>query len=286
MATAGVLITPLVGDLSSATKSQLCSQAAEGCDGRGGSPDVPSHGVDDGRPKPDAPPCQQLCARIQAIYHDPRTQALLLPLTQTPTGRGALDYLLSMSDRLGPDFITWRDMGGDGPAGTNYTGGYIQMNSAMLARRDLRPYFLSGTLVHESIESHFDIAEGIRDMRTRHADYVAQWFNGKFERELHALPYYAAQDPFYLPYENSSYGLSYAMWLSDTDDGRLYLSSPEGDIPRASDRKGHAWPSTDWLAERGGLWLLGQGTTVTPVPNPLGLSLAMLTTSDLSVLAP
>ena len=75
-----------------------------------------------------------------------------------------------------------------GNAGENNTGGYITLNTAMLTRRDLGPYFLSGTLVHEAVESYFDIAAGIRDMGTRHADYVAQWFTGRFEQELHAHP--------------------------------------------------------------------------------------------------
>jgi hypothetical protein len=224
-----------------------------------------------------------LCARIQVIYPDPRTQALLLPLAQTPTGRGALTYLLTLGDRLGPDFISWHDLGADGAAGLNTPGGYIQLNTAMLTRRDLGPYFLSGTLVHEAVESYFDIGEGIRDMGARHADYVAQWFNGKFERELHAAPYYAAQDPFYLPDENSAYGLSYVAWLQ-TEDGQLYVGNPERCDLRAVDRKGHAWAPSDWLAEQGGFWLLGQGTDVTPVPNPLGMSPALLVADDLTLL--
>jgi hypothetical protein len=138
--------------------------------------------------------------------------------------------------------------------------------------------------VHESIESYFDIAEGIRAMGTRHADYVAQWFNGKFERELHTLPYYNATDPFYLPYEHSAYGLSYDTWLQ-SEDGRLYLGNRPAPDLRHVDRKGRAWPPSDWWAEQGGLWLLGQGTDVTPVPNPLGLSPTMLVADDLTTLA-
>ncbi len=269
----------------SATYSQLCAVGAAGC-----APDddvpvaAPSHGVDGGTPLPPPPPCEQLCARIKATYHDPRTQTLLLPLAQTPTGRGAVLYLLTMADRLGEVFITWRDLGAEDNAGENNAGGYITLNTAMLTRRDLGPYFLSGTLVHESVESYFDIAEGIRSMGTRHADYVAQWFNGKFEHELHSIPYYAAQDPFWLPADDNAYGLSYATWLNGTADGRLYLGNPANSDLRAIDRKGHAWAPSDWLAEQGGFWFLGQGAAVTPVPNPLGLAPAMLLADDLSAL--
>jgi hypothetical protein len=268
----------------SAMESQQCSQEADSCDHDGGTPSGPSHGVDNGLPAPAAPPCEQLCTRITATYHDPRTQTLLLTLAQTATGQGAALYLLTMADRLGEDFITWRDLGTLGSAGVNNGGGYIQLNSAMLTRDDLGPYFLAGTLLHESIESYFDIAEGIRDMGTRHADYVAQWFNGQFARELHALPYYNAQDPFYLPDENSSYGLTYGAWLQ-TEDGKRYLRNPEQCHLQTIDRKGHAWPLSDWWAERGGFWGVGQGTDVTPVPNPLGLTTAMLVADDLSALA-
>jgi hypothetical protein len=191
-----------------------------------------------------------------------------------------------MGERLGPDFLTWRDLGREGSAGVNTAGGYIQLNTAMLTRRDLGPYFLSGTLVHEAIESYFDVAEGIRDMGARHADYVAQWFNGRFAREPHALPYYNAQDPFYLPYEDSSYGLSYDVWLHGTEDGRLYLSFPQNSDLRHVDRRGRAWPPSDWIAEQGGLWFLGQGRDVTPLPNPLALSPTLLVADDLRALAP
>jgi hypothetical protein len=268
------------------TYSLGCAVGADGCSSSGATTTTgPAHGVDSGTPAPTPPSCDQLCAHIQRTYPDPRTQALLLPLAQTPTGRGALMYLLTMGARLGPDFITWRDLSVDGNAGENNAGGYIQLNTGALMRRDLGPYFLSGTLVHEAVESYFDIGEGIRDMGARHADYVAQWFNGKFERELHALPFYNAQDPFYLPSDDSSYGLSYDVWLYGTADGRLYLGSPENSDLRHVDRRGRAWPASDWIAEQGGLWVLGQGHDVTPIPNPLALSPAMLLTHDLRVLA-
>jgi hypothetical protein len=292
----GILVTSSAKSLGGAqhpkdvTNGQRCAVGvAGGAPGDGGTFGGPSHGVDNGTlppaAPPAAPPCAALCARLQATYPDPRTQALLLPLAQTPTGRGALTYLLTMGDRLGSDFITWYDLGAEGiAAGLNTAGGYIQLNTAMLQRRDLGPSFLSGTLAHEAVESSFDIGAGLRDMGARHADYVAQWFNGKFMRELHALPYYAAQDPFYLPYENSAYGLSYAAWLQ-TADGRLYQGAPERPDLRRVDRPGRAWAPSDWLAEQGGFWLWGQGTDVTPVPNPLGLSPALLVADDLTPLA-
>jgi hypothetical protein len=282
------LTAPSVGLLPrlSVMNSQQCPQGTGECDDDGATPIGPFHGGDTGLPALDAPPCEQLCERIQRTYHDARTQALLVALAQTPTGQGAVTYLLTMADRLGEGFITWRDMGQVGSAGLNTAGGYIQLNSALLTRRDLGnpAYFLSGTLLHESIESYFDIAEGIRDMGTRHADYVAQWFNGKFERELHALPYYTANDPWYLPSENNSYRLTYAAWLK-TEDGQLYRGNPATPDLRHVDRRGRAWAPSDWWAEQGGYWMLGQGVDVTPIPNSLGLSPAMLVASDLSVLA-
>jgi hypothetical protein len=231
-----------------------------------------------------APTCEPFCARIQQVYHDARTQELLVLLAQTPTGQGALTYLLAMGAHFGDSFITWRDLRADGLVGKNNAGGFIQLNSAMHTENDEVRFFMAGILVHETVESSFDVGEGIRVMGTRHADYVAQWFNGEFERELHALPYYHAQDPFYDPAKNSAYRLTYDAWLYGADDGRAYLSNPEQSDLRHSDRKGRAWPSSDWWAEQGGFWLLGQGTDVAPVPNPLGLSPAMLVASDLSVL--
>jgi hypothetical protein len=158
------------------------------------------------------------------------------------------------------------------------------LDGSLHSERILVRIYLAGILVHEAVESSFDVGEGIRQMGTRHADYVAQWFSGKFERELHALPDYHALDPYYVPTANSAYGLSYDAWLNTTTDGQLYLSNPANCDVRAIDRKGHAWPPSDWLAEAGGFWLLGQGTDVTPIPNPLGLTPAMLAARDLSMM--
>jgi hypothetical protein len=231
---------------------------------------------------PTAPVCDQFCARIQQTYHDPRTQALLLLLAQTPTGQGGLEYLLAMGAHFGDTFITWRDLRADGNVGANTTGGFIQLDSSRHTERILIQIYLAGILLHEAVESYFDVGEGVRQMNTRHADYVGQWFNGKFERELHALPSYHAQDPFYMPTENSAYGLTYDAWLNTTNDGPLYLGEPERGDLRHRDRIGRAWPPSDWWAELGGFWFLGQGTDVTPVPNPLGLTPAMLAADDLS----
>jgi hypothetical protein len=233
---------------------------------------------------PAVPTCEQYCARIQQVYHEAHTQDLLILLAQTPTGQDALDYLLAMGAHFGDAFITWRDLRADGLVGKNNAGGFIQLNSATHTENAEVIFFMAGILVHEAVESSFEVGEGIRVMATRHTDYVAQWFAGKFERELHALPSYHRQDPFYDREKNSAYGLSYATWLHGTDDGRAYLGNPEQPDLRQSDRKGHAWPPTDWWAEQGGFWFLGQGTDVTPVPNPLGLTPAMLTADDLSMM--
>jgi|GEM_PF-6690855 len=111
----------------SAMGSQQCPRGTDDCTDDGGAPIGPSHGVDTGLPAPAAPPCEEICERIQRTYHDERTQALLVALAQTPTGQGAVAYLLTMSDRLGEGFITWQDMGKDGNAGENNAGGYIQL---------------------------------------------------------------------------------------------------------------------------------------------------------------
>jgi hypothetical protein len=238
-----------------------------------------------GAQSPAAPPCEALCARIHQVYHEGRTQALLLLLAQTPTGQGLLAYLLAMGSHFGDAFITWRDLRADGLVGKNNAGGFIQLNSAVHTENAEVRFFMAGILVHEAVESYFDVGEGLRVMGTRHADYVAQWFNGRFERELHALPFYHEQDPFYDQEKNSAYALSYDAWLHGTDDGQAYLGNPEQSNLQQSDRKGYAWPPSDWWAEHGGFWALGQGTDVTPIPNPLGLTPAMLAASDLSSFA-
>jgi hypothetical protein len=158
-----------------------------------------------------------------------------------------------MGARFGDTFIAWRDLRADGDIGENNTGGFIQLDSARHVERVIIRMYMAGILVHEAVESYFEIGEGIRDMGTRHADYVAQWFNGKFERELHTLPYYHAQDPFYMPTENSAYGLTSGVWLKSTSDGQLYLGNPANCDLRRSDRIGRAWSPSDWWAELGGV---------------------------------
>jgi hypothetical protein len=269
-----------------AMTNQRCLPSADGCDPNDSSTAAGrSRGASAGTPAPTALPCEHLCARIEQTYHDPRTQALLILLAQTPTGQDILEYLRAMGAHFGDAFITWRDLRADGNVGANTTGGFIELDSARHTERILIRIYLAGILAHEAVESYFEVGEGIRQMNTRHADYVGQWFNGKFERELHALPYYHALDPFYMPTENSAYGLTYAAWLHTTNDGPLYLGEPGSGDLRHRDRRGRAWPPSDWWAELGGFWFLGQGTDVAPVPNALGLSPAMLDASDLSVIA-
>jgi hypothetical protein len=254
--------------------AQLC--VADGCRG--------DETSSSGAPAAAVPACDQFCLRIQHVYHDARTQELLVLLAQTPTGQGALEYLLAVGAHFGDPFITWRDLRADALVGKSDAGGFIQLDSSLHTERILVSIYLAGILVHEAVESSFDVGEGIRQMGTRHADYVAQWFSGKFERELHALPDYHALDPYYLPTENSAYGYTYDAWLNTTNDGQLYLGEAESVDLRTIDRRGRAWPPSDWLAEAGGFWLLGQGTEVTPIPNPLGLTPAMLVASDLSMM--
>jgi hypothetical protein len=70
--------------------------------------------VDNGRPTLLLPDCDVACARLQAriqrVYHDARTQDLLVMLAQTPAGQQTLAYLLPMGERLGERFISWRDL--------------------------------------------------------------------------------------------------------------------------------------------------------------------------------
>jgi hypothetical protein len=265
-------------DLDADARLQPCVHVDVRCDdnqGDGAAPPRPS------APTSPPPACESLCQRAEQTYHDPRTQVLLADLAQTPTGRGSLEYLLAMGARLGEDFISWHDLGSR-TAGSNNDGGFVQLNSALLADSRLGAYDMAGTLVHESVESYFDVAAGIRQMGTRHADYVAQWFAGKFETELHAIPYYYAHDPFDHPAKDSSYTLSYSAWLFGTENGQLYLTFPADCDLHAIDRKGHAWPPSDWWAEQGGFWMLGQGTDVMPIPDSLGLTPAMLVADDLA----
>jgi hypothetical protein len=87
-----------------------------------------------------------------------------------------------------------------------------------------------------------------------------------------------------MPAEDNASRLRYDAWLA-TADGQLYLGNPETSDLRHIDRKGHAWAPSGWIAEQGGFQLLGQGTAVSPVPNPSGLTTAMLTADDLRALA-
>ena len=167
-----------------------------------------------------------------------------------------------------------------GNAGENNAGGLHHAQHRDADTRDLGPYFLSGTLVHESVESYFDIAEGIRDMGTRHADYVAQWFTGKFAAGTACAALLRCAGPLLAAQDDSAYGLRYDEWLQ-TEDGRLYLGNPANCDLRTIDRRGHAWAPSDWLAEQGGFWVWGREPHVTPVPNPLGLAPALLLAADL-----
>jgi hypothetical protein len=170
---------------------------------------------------PGSAACEQFCARIQQVYRDARTQYLLILLAQTPTGQGALEYLLAMGAHFGDAFITWRDLRADGNVGETDMGGFIQLDSSRHTERIIIRMYLAGILVHEAVHSSFAVGEGMRDMDSRHADYVSQWFNGKFERELHTLPYYHTLDPFYTPTEGNAYGFTYDAWLNTTNDGQL-----------------------------------------------------------------
>jgi hypothetical protein len=263
--------------------AQICGKTETRCNGgvSAGAAQPSQQSQDSSMPAPTAPACESLCARIRSVYHDPHTQALLVLLAQTPTGRNALGYLLYMGDKLGDNFISWQDLSAGHYAGFTTEGGFIELNSKMPIESDIGPYFLAGTLVHESVESYFVIAEGIRHMGTRHADYLAQWFSGKFEIELHTIPYYHAQDPWYWDGEWSSYGMSYETWINDSLDGAVYQKLPAQCDLTAADRKDHVWPPSDWWAG----WGFGQGTDVSPVPNTMGLSRAMLAATDLRAFA-
>src|SRR5262245_10794303 len=154
-----------------AMNNQRCLPSAAGCDPNASSTAAGrSRGASARTPAPTALPCERLCERIEQTYHDPRTQALLLLLAQTPTGQGGLEYLLAMGAHFGDAFITWRDLRADGNVGANTTGGVIQLDSSRHTERSLIRIYLAGILVHEAVESSFAVGEGIREMNTRHAD--------------------------------------------------------------------------------------------------------------------
>jgi hypothetical protein len=263
------------------TNTQICSPTDVECTGNtnASTSQASQQSLLASTPAPTPPACESLCLRIRSIYHDPRTQALLIPLAQTPTGRSVLEYLLFMGAKMGDEFISWQDLSAGHYAGFTTEGGYIQLNSRVPADLHLEPYFLAGTMVHEAVESYFVVVEGIRDMGTRHADYVAQWFSGKFQIELHAIPYYHVQDTSYWDGEYSSYGMSYSAWIDNSLDGEAYRMLPANCDLHAADRIGHSWPPSDWWAG----WGFGQGTPVSPVPNTMGLSRSMLATDDMRV---
>jgi hypothetical protein len=267
--------------IPSGTNAEICSRTDTWCTGDTSASTTPPSQPSQvsSTPAPTPPACESLCARIRSVYHDSRTQALLVLLAQTPTGRNALEYVLYMGDKLGDDFISWQDLSSGHYAGYTTPGGFIELNSTMPTESDIGPYFLAGTLVHESVESYFVVADGIRNMGTRHADYLAQWLSGKFEIELHAISFYRAQDTYYWDGEWSSYGMSYDTWINNSLDGEIYRNLPVSCNLDSADRQGHAWPSSDWWAS----WGFGQGTDVSPVPNTMDLMTSMLTSDDLRV---
>ena len=129
---------------------------------------------------------------------------------------------------------------------------------------------LAGNLVHEGVESYFD-GQGIRQMGTRHADYLAEWYQGKFLNEAGGPEDTNSNGQ---PVGWRAYPLPYDKWWQKQKDiGSVYLSEDENVTIYSNgatlDSPGQYWPDN------------GNSVPVTGIPNPMGLDPRMLLSNDL-----
>jgi len=203
------------------------------------------------------------------IYTDPRTQRALKLLMTTPTGRNFAEYYIYMGQKLGGNFISWGHLGSEFGAVSTY-GGYVILNLDDPMQSESDEIEMSGYLVHEGIESYFD-GQGIRQMGTQHADYVAEWFQGKYMQEAGGS-------------DSRAYGQTFNDWINGSGSGynhepvniTIYTDGSTLDQP------GAYWPGTSgWSGfVHDGLGI--DNTTVTGIPNPMGLDPRMLLSNDLN----
>jgi len=237
-------------------------------------------------------------AEVKSVYPDLRTQQLFAQLMLSPTGMQFAEYLLFMGKAVGPNFIRWEDLGGADKngyitGGVSTSGGAIVLNSRDYDPND--PTAMASELIHESVESYFEVS-GIRaanifngGMGSQHADYVADWYKGKYLQEMHTRGYinYGA--------DGTSYGLPFKDWQK-TVGGKGYKDEPESLDANEYDNVGDAWvpnvadvntPVLGGLGDAGAeLPGFYHHVHVDAIPNPMGLSRNMLTTGDMNILDP
>ena len=229
------------------------------CGGRPGSKPAPPE-------KEPASPCrghEALCTAINGTFHDHRTQAVLQFLLSSPTGTEFVEFLLSAARVLGDAYIAWTKPD-KGSAYTTFFG-TIQLNPALLpgspqSWTKAQLLNAAGALVHEGVESYYDLADGIRSQASQHMDYVAQYFAGKVKTEL-AQAYHLGDAG------SSAYGLSFDEWYA-VEGSSNYASEPVNQ-PEVTDSWGQRWAA---LASLPGVGLYD---------NAMGLSLDMLTSPRL-----
>ncbi len=207
--------------------------------------------------------------KMISIYTDPRTQRALKLLMTTPTGRNFAEYYIFMGQKFGGGFISWDHLGKHAGA-VSTDGGFVVLNLDDPMNTEADEIEMAGYLVHEGVESYFD-GQGIRQMGTLHADYVAEWFQGKFMSEAGGG-------------DTRAYQMTFQDWMAN-GNGQSY----KGETPNVTlytdgstlDKPGQYWSGNgNWSDFWGNL---GIGTTtVNNVPNPMGLDPRMLLSNDLS----
>jgi hypothetical protein len=207
--------------------------------------------------------------KMITIYTDPRTQRALKLLMTTPTGRNFAEYYIYMGEKFGGNFISWDHLGKKvGAVSTD--GGFVVLNLDDSTQSEADEIEMSGYLVHEGVESYFD-GQGIRQMGTQHADYVAEWFQGKFMQEAGGS-------------DTRAYGMTFQDWLTNGNGTTYKDESPNVVLytdGSTLDRPGVYWPGNgNWNDFWGSNFNLGT-TTVTGIPNP-GLDPRMLLSNDLN----
>jgi RHS repeat-associated protein len=168
--------------------------------------------------------CSGLCKKVIDTFHDPKTVAVLQFLLKSSTGAKFVKFFLSAASYrfLGDSYITWTKPD-QGDAYTNWNG-TIQVNPNQLPCdpgkcTDAQLLTAAGLLVHEGVESYYDLGLGIVTQASQHMDYVAQYYAGKVKTELGTVSDVTSND-----INNVAFGLSFDEWTKG--DGRNYKSEP------------------------------------------------------------
>ena len=213
----------------------------------------------------------QICHRIEHDFNDVRTVVTLFTMLFSVTGAEFVEYLLAEAERLGGDnFIKWDETDPTAGAYTDFFGN-IHMNPTIISAGGLAGVTeAAGALTHEAVESYFAIAKGIRFQASQHMDYVAEWFAGQVKNQINeALGLdLQATNPSILA--QSAYNMDFNTWQG-TPDGQYYSSknSPSYENP------------TEWDESGLGADAVARLASDPNAPNPMGLSIAMLSSPGL-----